>query len=420
MEVFVARQPIFTRNEEVFGYELLYRNNLENQFPDINGDKATADVLINGFLNIGFENLAKGKPCFINFTEKLLQLRLPTYFNPNEVVVEILETVEPSFSLLEICKELKDLGYRIALDDFVFNDQNIYFYALMRYVDIIKVDFRSTTVEARKKIEQLARKAKIKLLAEKIETRDEFKQANTFGYEYFQGYFFSEPVVVSTKDVPPYFYSYHQIVRSLSEPEPNVEKISKLIEQDLSLSYKLLKLINSPEYRLTQKIKSIRQAVVLLGFDEINKWMSVLAVRGTTGSNNEFSKEMISISLTRAKTCELVAMQNKNFYPFSEYFIVGLYSLMDALLNMSMERILASLPFHQEICDAILGKENHLGEVLKLIIEIEKGNWQNIKDRCSWLGINEGHVYSNYQEAFNWSREIMQIETDEVSPRVFI
>jgi EAL and modified HD-GYP domain-containing signal transduction protein len=410
MEVFVARQPIFTRNEELFGYELLYRNNIENQFPDMNGDKATADVLINGFLNIGFENLAKGKPCFINFTEKLLELRLPTYFNPNEVVVEILETVEPSFRLLEICKELKELGYRIALDDFIYNDKNIYFYALMRYVDIIKVDFRSTTVEERKKIEQLAKGAEIKLLAEKIETREEFKQANSYGYDYFQGYFFSEPVIVSTKDVPPYFYSYYQIVRILSQPEPNVEKISKLIEQDLSLSYKLLKLINSPVYGLTQKIKSIRQAVVLLGFDEINKWMSVLAVRGTTGSNNEFSKEIISISLTRAKTCELLALHNKKLYPISEYFIVGLYSLMDVLLNMSMEQILSSLPFHEEICDAILGKENHLGQILKLSIEIEKGNWKNIKERCSLLGVNEGFVYSNYKEAFRWSRRIMQIE----------
>jgi EAL and modified HD-GYP domain-containing signal transduction protein len=411
MEVFIARQPIFTKNEEVFGYELLYRNNLENQFPNINGDEATADVLINVFLNIGFEELAKGKPCFINFTEKLLQLKLPTYFKPNEVVVEILETVELSLELLEICRELKALGYRIALDDFIFNDQNIYFYALMRYVDIIKVDFRSTTPAMREKIEKMAMKAKIKLLAEKIETREEFKQANLYGYHYFQGYFFSEPIIVSTNDVPTYFYSYYQIVRALSEPEPNVETISKLIEQDLSLSYKLLKLINSPEFRLTQKIKSIRQAVVLLGFVEINKWMSVIAVRGTTGSHNEFSKEIVSISLTRAKTCELFS-QLKEAVPTSAYFIVGLYSLMDTLLNMSMEKVLSTLPLDEKICDALLGKENHLRDILKLCIEVEKGNWQNTRNVCTQLGIKEEFVCSSYQKALKWSHEIMLIETE--------
>jgi c-di-GMP-related signal transduction protein len=411
MDVFIARQPIFTKKEKVFGYELLYRNNLENQFPGINGDEATADVLINGFLNIGFEELSKGKPCFINFTEKLLQLKLPTYFKPSEVIVEILETVEPSFGLIKICKELKDLGYKIALDDFIFNDQNLYFYSLMRYVDIIKVDFRQTTVTTREKIEEMAKGAGIQLLAEKIETRKEFKQANIRGYDYFQGYFFSEPVILSSKDVPPYFYSYYQIIRLLTEPEPDVEQISKLIEQDLSLSYKLLKLINSPEYRLTQKIKSIRQAVVFLGFDEIHKWMSVLAVRGTTGQEHEFTKEIISISLTRAKTCELTA-QNRICHSSSEYFIVGLYSLMDSLLNMSMEKILTSLPLHEEICEAIMGKENHLGEVLKLIIHVEKGNWQRMQECCAQLGFSEKLVYSNYQEALKWSRHIMQIETE--------
>jgi EAL and modified HD-GYP domain-containing signal transduction protein len=412
MDVFVARQPIFTSKEKIFGYELLYRNNLDNQFPNIDGEKATADVLINGFLNIGFENLAKGKPCFINFTEKLLQLRLPTYFNPNEIVVEILETVEPSFGLLEICKELKDLGYRIALDDFIFNDNNIYFYALLRYVDIIKVDFRNTTIQMRQKMEQFAKNAKIQLLAEKIETWEEFNQAIIYGYDYFQGYFFSEPMIVATKDVPHYFYSYHQIVRTLTEPEPNVEKISKLIEQDLSLSYKLLKLINSPDYHLKQKIKSIHQAVVLLGFNEINKWMSVLAVRGTTKLNNEFVREMISISLTRAKTCESIALQIKDTRPESEYFIVGLYSLMDTILNMPMKKVLNTLPFHEEICDALLGKENNLSRILRLCIEVEKGNWKNVKESCSSLEIKEQLVFSSYQEALKWSQHIMQIEAE--------
>lgn len=412
VEVFVARQPIFSKNEELYGYELLYRHNLENQFPNINGDEATADVLINGFLNIGFDQLAKGKPCFINFTEKLLKLKLPMYFKPSEIVVEILETVQPSLELLEICKELKNLGYRIALDDFIYNDQNAYFFALMRYVDIIKVDFRQTTRIMRERIEHLAISAHIELLAEKIETREEFNQAVYSGYDYLQGYFFSEPTIVSTKDVPRYFFSYYQIIRSLSEAEPNVAEISKLIEQDLSLSYKLLKMINSSVYGPKQKITSIRQAVVLLGLSEINKWISVLAVRGTPQMQTEFSKEMISISLTRAKTNELLASRLKKSLPLSAYFITGLYSFMDRLLNMPMEKVLSSLPLHEEICDALLGKENHLRTILDLSIQVEKGDWFYIKEKCSCQGINEGLVYSSYREALKWSNHIMMLETE--------
>lgn len=412
MEVFVARQPIFSKNEEVFGYELLYRNNLDNQFPNINGDEATAEVLINGFLNIGFEQIAKGKPCFINFTEKLLKLRLPIYFNPSEIVVEILESVVPSLEILEICRELKKLGYRIALDDFIYNDKNAYFFALMRYVDIIKVDFRQTTRKSREKIEQLAMSAHIELLAEKIETRGEFNQANEKGYKFFQGYYFSEPAIVSSNDVPPYFYSYYEIIRHLSEPEPNVETISKLIGQDLSLSYKLLKLINSAAFGPVQKINSIHQAVVLLGFVELNKWISVMAVRGVPRVQTEYAKEMISISLTRAKTCELIANRQKKEFPLSAYFITGLYSLMDALLNMPMEKILNSLPLHEEICDALLGKENHLRNILNLSIQIEKGNWPYIKEISRQIGLDEDIVYASYQKALKWSNQIMLYEPE--------
>ena len=162
-------------------------------FPNINGDQATAEVIINGFLNIGIEELSYGKPCFINFTENLLQLRLPTYFQPQDIVVEVLESVIPSKEIIGICKELKQLGYKIALDDFIYNDQNPHFFEYLKFADIIKVDILDTTPEIRNKIEIMARSLNIKLLAEKVETRGEYEALKKRGYDYFQGYFFSKP-----------------------------------------------------------------------------------------------------------------------------------------------------------------------------------------------------------------------------------
>ena len=234
MEVFVARQPIFNAKEDIISYELLYRNNNENVFPNINGDQATTDVLINSFLNIGINELSNGKPCFINFTENLLHLRLPTYFQPDDIVVEILENVIPNTKIIDICKELKQLGYKIALDDFIYNDDNPHFYEYIQYADIIKVDMLQTPPATLTKIEAIARVLNIKLLAEKVETRGEYEVLKQKGYDFFQGYFFSKPVIVSAHDIPTYFHSYIDIIKNLSMTEPNIDVIASLIERDLS------------------------------------------------------------------------------------------------------------------------------------------------------------------------------------------
>lgn len=168
MEAFVGRQPIFTRNQEVFAYELLYRNSQLNFYSEIDGDQATIDVLINSYLNIGITELSNGKPCFINFTEKLLCLRIPTFFRPSEIVVEILESIEITKELVDICIDLKRLGYQIALDDFVINTDNPYTYALIEQADFIKIDFQGTSDEARKKTELLVQKYKKKCLPKKL------------------------------------------------------------------------------------------------------------------------------------------------------------------------------------------------------------------------------------------------------------
>ncbi|MGR3764672.1 EAL and HDOD domain-containing protein [Rossellomorea sp. NS-SX7] len=410
MEVFVARQPIFDSNEEKAAYELLYRQNQLNMFPDIDGDTATADVIINSFLNIGIDSLSSGKPCFINFTENLLKLRVPTYFNPREIVVEILESVEPSRSVVDICLELKKLGYKIALDDFIFNDSNPFCKELMRAADFVKVDFQSTTEEMRRNIEVLSNLLGYKMIAEKVETELQYQEARQKGYHYFQGYFFSKPKIIASHDVPVYFHSYYSIIQSLEMSEPSIDVISGLIEQDLSLSYKLLKLINSPAYRPKHKIHSIRQAIVLLGLMEIKRWIYVLAVREQVAHRKKLENEVITLCLTRAKMCELAAKKVKGAVNTSSYFLAGMFSLMDTILSVPMMKILDDLPLNDDICDALIGKSNELTDMLELVISIEKADWTDLDKKMNTLNLTEQDISESYQQACQWAEELLTQE----------
>ncbi|WP_163142048.1 HDOD domain-containing protein [Bacillus sp. 22-7] len=408
MEVFVARQPIFNSKEEVFAYELLYRNNQVNAFPDIDEDQATAEVIINSFLNIGIDQLSEGKPCFINFTEKLLKLRVPAFFRPREIVVEILETVKPSAELVRICKDLKELGYQIALDDYVFNETNPFARQLLKYADIIKVDFLNTPKEMREKIELLVSQLRIKTVAEKVETREEYEEAKSKGYDYFQGYFFEKPVIMSTHDVPAYFQSYYEMIQNLSKEEPSLDRIAELIERDISLSYKLLRLINSPAYRPKQKINSIRQAIVLLGLIELEKWIYVLAVRENIVHHSQMAEETIRLSMRRAKMCEEIGRLQIGKSVSSSYFMTGMFSLMDSLLNIPMKQILDELPLQDDICEALRGENNHLKVILDLAVAVEKAQWSRISEMCEKLNVDEKTIFKIYSEALAWSSQLLK------------
>ncbi|MGP7815926.1 EAL and HDOD domain-containing protein [Niallia sp. 01092] len=410
MEVFVARQPLFNRMEEVYGYEILYRNNEINHFPNIDGEQATADVIINSFLNIGIEKLSHGKPCFINFTQHLLELKLPTYFQPKDFVIEILETVVPSEKIVRICQELKSLGYKIALDDYVFDKHNSYAYELLLLADIVKIDFMNTSEETRTELEMLVKSLNIIKLAEKLETREAYEKAKSLGYELFQGYFFSKPYIISTQDVPTCSQTYINIMQFISAKNPKIDVISDLIEQDVSLSYKLLKLINTIGYGLKHKVTNIRQAIVLLGLKELKKWLYVLAVR-EKDSQNGISQEIMNLSLVRARMCELVAKLLPTSTNQSGYFLTGMFSLMDSILNLPMKTILKQVPLDETISDALVGKKNIQRDVLDLVLAVEKAEWTTVSNSCKELMIEEKELLHTYTESVNWSKQLLEERT---------
>lgn len=414
MEVFVAKQPIYNSNQELFAYELLYRSSHENSFPNIDGDQATAEVIINSYLNIGIEELSNGKPCFINFTEKLLQLRFPTYFRPREIVVEILESVRPTEEIIEICKELKQQGFQIALDDVILYDNHLDSNPLFHYADYIKVDFLSTTKECRKQVEKVANTLNIKMVAEKIETFQAYEEAKQSGYDYFQGFYFAKPTIVSTYDIPSYFYFNYEEIEKLAMTEASIDSITEIIEKDPSLSLKLLKLVNPPFYRSQQKISSIKQAVMLLGLIEIKKWLYILSVKAKGSITSNPSKDVIQLSLTRAKMCESIERLRKNRAATSAYFTLGMFSLIDKLVGVPMDKVIQDLPLQDELSDALYGIQNPLKDVLDLVTAVEKAQWGVISEKCKVLSIDEKDLFKIYAESLNWSNQLMEEEQKEV------
>ena len=401
MNVFVARQPIFNRGEQSVAYELLYRKSEINSFTHIDGDEATTDVIINGFFNIGVEELSEGKKCFINFTENLLSLKLPTYFEPESIVVEILEDIPINKELVSICQELKELGYTIALDDFAIQESYELLPELLKYIDIIKIDFLQTSLYDRRRMITRYKSHQVSFLAEKVETREEFELALNDGFDLFQGYFFSKPDVLSAKDIPAYFQTHYQISEELSKQEPNINDIASKIEQDVALSYKLLRLINTAAFFTRNKINSIKHALVFIGLKEFKKWIYVLTIKQIDHEKNTGQEEVIKLSLIRAHLCEQLS-QKIGKKDSSPYLLAGMFSLIDNLLHCSIDDALQKLPLSDEIKDAINGKNNEIGKVLNWTIQIEKCNW-NLSD----LPLTANEISECYRNAIQWSNLLL-------------
>jgi c-di-GMP-related signal transduction protein len=407
LEVFVARQPILTRKQEIFGYELLYRNNQQvNKFSDADSDFATSEV-INSLLQIGVEDLSEGKPFFINFTENLLHDTFPSFLKPELMVIEILETVNPTRKVIENIKLLKTQGYKIALDDFEWREDNQDFRELINLADIVKIDIRKTNRKEQLKIMEKLKEHEVVFLAEKVETLEEYNQCLQDNYTYFQGYFFSEPIILSSSDIPFLTHNLFMITSELSKEEPDIERITKIIESDVSLSYKLLRLLNSPATGLLHKIKSIKQAIVLLGLTELKKWVFVLSFRDHIEKSEQVMFEVIKLSLTRAKANELISLKIGRTKDCSSLFLTGLFSLIETIFKQPKELILNKLPLDQIIVDTLGGKETSLTPITKLVYAAEKGNWDEMDKFLKEFDISIEDFNDLYHQAVKWSRDVV-------------
>ncbi len=400
MSLLFARQPIFDKKNSIFGYELLYRDDVNNNsFNGTDGDMATSNVMAAGFLSMGVSSLASKKKAFINFTYNMLLQKVATLFPTDQIVVEILETIEPTKEIVDACKSLKSHGYTMALDDFIFKPG---YDALVEHADMIKVDFIATKSESeRRYIVKHFGNGRIKFVAEKIETMEEYYEAVRLGYTYFQGYYFSMPMISQSKEIPPSKANHLRLMQILQENEPKFEDIVDVIEKDVAFSYEILRIANTTNYYRGNSVKSIRQASLRMGLDELRKWAYITVLR-KIGDNNK--DEIVVFCAQRAKAmeliCDKVGLENRK----TEIFTMGMLSMIDTLTGCMMDLILSYLDISSDIKDVLSGKlgDDKVSLCYKLIIAYEKGEWNTANNICEKLGINVTDVADAYFKAIIW------------------
>ncbi|WP_333860929.1 EAL and HDOD domain-containing protein [Clostridium sp.] len=393
MNVYVARQAIFDTNKQIIAYELLFRNSNINKFTPIEGLNPTLNVIKNSFSIIGLDKITEGKRAFINFDEALLKSGIIETIHKDCIVVEILETINPDDTIINCCKHLKTKGYIIALDDFEYDYK---FDKLMRYIDIIKVDFTLTKGKGRKEIMYRIRNKNIKFLAEKVETEKDYEEALEYGYSYFQGYFFCKPVIISGNDIFIYKPTYIKLIKELSSEVVDIENVENLIKSDVALSYKVLKIINSAYYSFSKEITSIRNAIMIIGINELKRWVFIMELKSITKNN---TGELIKLSLIRGCFGELIVKEIDFGVEIFDVFLTGLFSLIDALTNQPLDKILIELPVSKNVKDALAGKQNMLSKLLDLIIKYEKGIWEEVNIIVEKIGLDNAFVIKCYLKA---------------------
>ncbi len=397
MEIFIARQPIFNRSKKLFGYELLHRANMDNVFPGTDGDRATSNLLVNTFLNIGLDNIVSSKPAFINFTEEHLLEKTAMNLPPDKIIVEVLEYVPPTPEIINACVELKEKGYILALDDFVFAEG---LEPLVALADIIKIDFQELSQdEVQEEIKRL-KKGKVRLLAEKIETYAQFDAAWKMGFHYFQGYFFSQPEMLKKKEIPSSKIALLDLLAEVNRKEFNLDKIERIIAPDVSLSYKLLRYINSAYYYLLNEVTSIKHALVYLGESGIRQFISLVV---TSQISADKPYELLRISITRARLCELLAESRDQGHDSSEMFLMGLFSLLGAMLDMPMSDIMERLPLPVDIKSALIDRTGPYYPYLAIAIAYENGDWKNCQQLLKELNLSPKDMLQAYMDSLAWT-----------------
>ncbi|MBW6519457.1 MAG: HDOD domain-containing protein [Desulfoarculaceae bacterium] len=395
MDIFVARQPIFNRYRRVIAYELLFRNGMSNSFPGVDGDEATSSLLSSSFFTVGIEQIASGHKAFINFTEDMLLRGVPAMFPARSVVVEILEDVEPREEVVAACHALMNKGYVLALDNFVYAEN---FIPLLELAKIIKVDFRQSSHEQIVELVEIARKYHCKLLAGKIETHEEYARAYGMGFVYFQGYFFAKPEILKNKEISSSQMIYMKLIMEVNRAEFEINNLESLLKQDVAISYKLLKYLNSAYYSRLQPLSSIRQAIAFLGERGTRMFVSLIA---TSSLSENKPDELIRLSCIRARFLELIGKELQQDQGL--FFLLGLFSLLDAILDAPMESLMRQLPVSGDITVALVHNSGPLFPYLHLIQLYETGQWAELDLVMTQLQMDGANIMDYYLDAVRWS-----------------
>jgi EAL and modified HD-GYP domain-containing signal transduction protein len=398
--VYVARQPILHASGQVFGYELLYRGTAIETSCLAPGDTASARVLTDAVLNLGLDTLTDNMPAFLNLNRNLLLAGTATLLSPGAVVFELLEDMPIDQEVIETCRRLRAMGYALALDDFAIQSDAE---ELLPYVKFVKVDVLRTTPGQRADLAKRLLPLGLRLIAEKVESSDIADEVRASGYNLLQGYYFCKPTTFGAKALPASSLAYLNLLAALNKPDLCAGELEDLIKQDVSLSHRVLRCINSAAFGLRQEIRSIRQALVLLGLGKIQRWASIWSLAGL---NHGGVPETVTVALVRARSCELLGNALSGADTGSEFFLLGLCSLLDVMLGRSMHAALADLPLSAGIRSALLGQPNIARSVLDSVIAYERGQWDTANSTAQDAGLSSTLLPVAYADALRWAREL--------------
>lgn len=405
METFVARQPIIDSYRSVVGYELLYRNSGSSvSFDALDGDSASVQVISHSLFGIGLDSLVSGKLAFVNFTHQLLVQGVPGLLPRDTIVTEILETVRPDEEVIAACRGLKRQGYLIALDDYVHSEA---LEPLLQCAAIVKFDVRSGGVAPPGRHIPRFESRGLKALAEKVETWAEFERARELGYSYFQGYFFARPALVAGRQPATLKVSQFQLLEAIQHTDLDFAKIERIIKQDVSLSYKLLRYINSARFARPITIHSIGQSLLLLGEVEVRRWASLLLL---CSLGEHKTRELIILALVRARFCELLGdaagMQDRK----PSLFLMGMFSLLDALLDGNLDEVLEGLPLDKDVSGALLGRsgaDSRFRSTFQLVRGYEAADWASVTRHAAELRLAGDSPTAAYAAAVEWADSVL-------------
>ncbi|MGA8153938.1 MAG: HDOD domain-containing protein [Terriglobales bacterium] len=394
---YVARQPILSLDEKVFGYELLFRDGIEQYFHEADSDAASRSTLDTSIL-MGVDVLCDGRLAFINCTREILLKDYITLLPPTQAVVEVLESVPVDDLVIAACQRMKAAGYLVALDDFDVDDDRT---PLAQVADIIKVDLRATTMEEGAALVRRFGSAKCRMLAEKVETREEFLAAKKAGFTYFQGYFFRKPELMHAREIPANRINYLRLLQAITRSEPDPKEIEDVIKGEASLVYRLLRYLNSPVFGFTREIRSVRHALAMLGEREVCRWIRLAA---TLVAAQNKPTDLVLSALVRGRFCELLAPKVK--HDGSDLFLTGLLSLMDSILDIPMGVVLEGISVDKETKAVLLGQPSRLSSVYHLMLAQEAADWERVTSLSAQMQVQENFVAECRWEAMEWARQM--------------
>ena len=398
MLAFIARQPILDRDKDVFAYELLFRDGKGGTFPDLDSDKAK--YIANRFHTLGLDDICGEKKSFINFSSDTIISRFPTTLNPETVVVELDETPFMQNGLLEACQHIKQLGFKLAIDDPMMMSGK---HEIFPLIDIVKVDVSKARYEVIEKNIPRFLDSNIKLVAEQVDTHTDFDTCRGLGFDFFQGYFFATPEARIQRQLPASKMNLVDLMGESSHSNFDLNRINQIIERDAALSYLLLKFINNPTINKRYKITSLKHALTYMGEVEIKKFIALLSLANL---GDDKPLELIHMSLVRAKFFDLLGQERKLKTDPPVGFLVGLFSLLDALLDQSMPDILKQLPLTEDVNTALLGKSGEFNHYISLARAFESALWLNVIKQSRELNIDQKHLHSLYNQAIIWGNGV--------------